>query len=46
MPLQADPTVKYSLGDTTRKSILNKDLEMESPYNTYKSIKQSFSIWL
>lgn len=36
MPLQADPTVKYALGDFTRKRILNKDLEIDSPYNTYK----------
>lgn len=36
IPLQADPTVKFALGDPTRKRILNKDLEVESPYNTYK----------
>ena len=36
MPLQADPTVKYALGDPTRKRILKKDLNIDSPYNTYK----------
>ena len=36
IPLQADPTVKFALGDPTRKRILNKDLEVNSPYNTYK----------
>ncbi len=36
MPLQADPTVKFALGDPTRKRILKKDLEIDSPYNTYK----------
>lgn len=38
MPLQADPTVKYAIGDPTRRRILNSDLEIESPYNTYKNI--------
>lgn len=36
MPLQADPTVKFALGDFARKRILNADLETDSPYNTYK----------
>ncbi len=34
--LQADPTVKFALGDFTIQRILSKDLEIESPYNTYK----------
>ena len=33
--LQADPTVKYAIGDFTVKRILNKDLTIDSPYNTY-----------
>ena len=36
MLLQADPTVKFALKDPARKRILNKDLLVESPYNTYK----------
>ena len=35
MPLQADPTVKFALGDPTRKRILKKDLQVNSKYNTY-----------
>lgn len=36
MPLQADPTVKFAIGDPARKRILKKDLAIDSPYNTYK----------
>lgn len=34
--LQADPTVKYAVGDFSLKRILNSHLEIDSPYNTYK----------
>lgn len=37
MLLQADPTVKYAMGDFTLKRVLNVHLETESPYNTYKN---------
>lgn len=37
MPLQADPTVKYAVGDFTLKRVLTKHTEYESPYNTYKN---------
>lgn len=34
--LQADPTVKFAVCDFTLRRILNKHLEIDSPYNTYK----------
>ena len=37
MPLQADPTVIFAVGDFTIKRVLKKHLEINSPYNTYKN---------
>lgn len=35
MLLQADPTIQYIIPDGPRR-LLNKDLQIDSPYNTYK----------
>lgn len=37
MPLQADPTVKYAVGDFTLKRIYEKHTRVKSPYNTYRN---------
>jgi len=36
IPLQADPTVKFAMGDFSLQRILFVHLETDSPYNTYK----------
>jgi UPF0755 protein len=36
IPLDADPTLVWILGDFTIKRVLNKYKELDSPYNTYK----------
>ena len=36
MPLQADPTVKFALGNFALRRIFNSHLACDNPYNTYK----------
>jgi len=35
--LQADPTVKFAIGDFSIQRVLKKDLQINSPYNTYRN---------
>lgn len=37
MPLQADPTLKFALGMDSISRVLHQDMEVNSPYNTYKN---------
>ncbi len=38
MLLQADPTVKFALRNSKKQRVYTADLQVESPYNTYKNL--------
>jgi len=37
IPMQADPTLVFAVGDFSLKRVLNEHKEVDSPYNTYKN---------
>jgi len=37
IPLQADPTLVFAVGDFSLKRVLNEHKQVDSPYNTYKN---------
>jgi UPF0755 protein len=37
IPLQADPTLVFAVGDFTLKRVLNEHKQIDSPYNTYRN---------
>jgi len=38
MRLEADPTIQYVIPNGPKQRLLNEDLKIESPYNTYKHL--------